>query len=170
MRLPPNENSLSSEYRKNSTKDANRKLWIRPPLPDNIIRFKPEKTASTRFKEKLSQVGCVMFDANRVQIAQNLLLKNALLRVENTSLGSLKDENRVVSLNKIIQKIDADLSMFKQRTDTLQYLSVTIKKQTEIEKYDEELFEVLSFLLVEVKTSVKTFWQDIEKYTGANHA
>lgn len=130
---------------------------------DKMIWLKPAKSTAARFRDILSQVGCVMHDADKVRFVQGLLLSNLILRMhirEQSKNRKIKQTSSVDHLEKLKSRFDD----FETRCSGISVLFVLVREQAKKEVYDEEHLSLLCFLIESVKESTKDFWEELPSF------
>jgi len=127
---------------------------------DKIIRLVPKKSTAARFRDVLSQVGCVMHDADKVEIVQTLLLQNLILRSHIREQGNNRYNKCTLAVERL-DRLRSRFSDFETRCAGISLLSFLLKKQVEEKVYDEERLSLLCHLLDSVKMLVKEFWEQL---------
>lgn len=125
---------------------------------DKTIRLVLKKSTDERFRDVLSQVGCIMHDADKVEIVQELLLQNLILR-SHIRERSNNRYNKCMLAVECLDKLKTRFSDFETRCAGISILFVLVKEQIKEKIYDEERLALLCHLLDSVKMLVKEFWK-----------
>lgn len=104
-------------------------------------------------QNKLSEVGCVLFEMRRVFVTLSLWLENAKLRsLEGSGLNREQDYP--------VLRLDTVFSKFDRQVRSLHVISAIVRKQMEREVYDETCFDILCHYLNELKNGIRDFWKE----------
>jgi len=143
--------SKSSKYYVDAN---NSRLRIRKPKTSQSVPKLVEKSSRIRtLRNKLSEVGCVLFETRRVFVTLSLWLENAKLRsLEGSGLDREQDCP--------VLRLDTVFSKFDRQVRGLHVISAIVRKQMEREVYDETCFDILCHYLNELKNSTKDFWKE----------
>lgn len=151
--------------------DANKsRLRILRPKTNRVVPKLVEKSSQMRlFRNKLSEVGCVLFEVQRVNVTLSLWLENAILHSQGGSsltmdqvsqeylATPLKDQ---VSQDILVTQLNAVFSEFEKQVRQLQMISAIVREQIEREVYDETCLDILSRSLETLKNNIKDFWKE----------
>lgn len=143
--------SKSSKYYVDAN---NSRLRIRKPRTSQSVPKLVERSSCMRIlRNKLSEVGCVLFEMRRVFVTLSLWLENAKLRsLEGSGLDREQDYP--------VLRLDTVFSKFDRQVRGLHVISAIVRKQMEREVYDETCFDILCHYLNELKSSIRDFWKE----------
>lgn len=138
--------------------DANKsRLRILRPKTNRVVPKLVEKSSQMRFfRNKLSEVGCVLFEVQRVNVTLSLWLENAILHSQGGSSLTIEQ----VSQDTLVTQLNAVFSEFEKQVRQLRMISAIVREQIEREVYDETCLDILSHSLETLKNNIKDFWKE----------
>lgn len=166
-RLKTTRKSLTTENKKYVLRDIHRRIRS---VSNPAQSMNEKKSLAAKYRDKISEVGCVLFEVERVRIVQGLLMNNATLEVILNGIAQrrTKEASRSV-LNEggvrhnLIQTIGTDSLEFERQVEFLRQMSAIVRKQNSLQAYDQHSFELLVCALTIVKRSIKQFWNSLIK-------
>lgn len=161
MKQPNNKETLhgnSDVTSKSSTYyiDGNNfRLRILKPKTSRVIPRLVVRSSHLRlFRNKLSEVGCVLFEVKRVIVTLSLWLENAILHSQEGSSLTIKQKQ-----DYLVRQLNVVFFKFEKQVGQLQMISAIVRKQIDREVYDETCLHILSHSLKTLKNSIKDFWK-----------
>lgn len=130
--------------------------------------IKEKKSLAAKYRDKIAEVGSVLFEVERIRVVQDILMNYATLGVILNGITQQRTEEDRRSVLKeggvrhnLIQTIGTDSLEFERQVDFLRQMSAIVRKQNSLQAYDQHSFELLVCALTIVKRSIKQFWNSL---------